>query len=378
MFNYLGNALTGYYAGSVNYGTDLVDHFFGDASEAYGEGSALDSQIVSMGQAVLQNYSDILESAVRRTFGSLEVLIPHDSKDTSQASAGTKEISTDGNVQTIADLVPQMFPAFVALAPDYMRLMLRPILDYTNQWPDKFMFHDLGKHYPNATGETAADQEPLIVDQTSVIHWMALMYQRTSGNTDFVKPYIDSIGGTANQTVLAIYSALALKCFGQLSGMSNYSAIGDQFASTILDLGLSSDGSHIIANYGSNDASWITTYPFAMDKLLNMQTFNETTYALESKWYEGQLNSYSMQFFSGVQYTVGDLMLWAASTSSEYVRDSLFSGIHHFLTNGLNSEPGPSLWYVSGPNEGIYRGSIAKGISGSYFMQSAVDMFAGN
>ena len=142
-----------------------------------------------------------------------------------------------------------MFPAFVALAPDYMRLMLRPILDYTNQWPDNFMFHDLGKHYPNATGETTANQEPLIVDQTSVIHWMALMYQRASGNTDFVKPYlgniqkyadylvgnglfpakqrssIDSIGGTANQTVLAIYSALALKCFGQLSGMSNYSTL---------------------------------------------------------------------------------------------------------------------------------------------------------
>ena len=83
MFNYLGNALTGYYAASVNYGTDLVDHFFADASAAYTEGSALDSQIVSMGQAVSQNYSDILESAVRQTFGSLEVLIPHDSKDTS-------------------------------------------------------------------------------------------------------------------------------------------------------------------------------------------------------------------------------------------------------------------------------------------------------
>ena len=402
MFNYLNSSLTGYYAASIGYGSDLVDHFFADASDAYAEGSALDAQIVSMGQTYSQNYSDILESAVRQTFGSLEVLIPYDSKDTSQATAWTKEISTDGNVQTIADLVPRIFPAFVALAPDYMRLMLRPIMDYTNQWPDQFMFHDLGKHYPNATGETAADQEPLIVDQTSVIHWMALMYQRASGDTDFVKPYvgnlqkyadylvgnglypatqqsaIDSISGTANQTVLAIYSALALKCFGQLSGMSNYSDVGDQFASTILDLGLSSDGSHIISNYGSNDSTWITTYPFAVDKLLDTQTFNETTYALQSKWYEGELNSYSMQFFSGVQYTAGDLMVWAGSTSSDYVRNTLFNGIHHFLTDGLNNEPGPSLWFVSGPQAGIFRGSIAKGIAGGYFMQPAVDMYAGN
>ena len=65
--------------------------------------------------------------------------------------------------------------------------------------------------------------------------------------------------------------------------MSNYSEVGDQFASTILDIGLASDGSHIIANYGSNDSTWITTYPFAVDKLLDTQTFNESTYALQSE-----------------------------------------------------------------------------------------------
>ena len=66
-----------------------------------------------------------------------------------------------------------------------------------------------------------------------------------------------------------------------------YSSVGDQSASTILDLGLASDGSHIIANWGSSDSSWITTYPFAMDKLLNTQTFNETTYVLESNGTKG-------------------------------------------------------------------------------------------
>ena len=85
----------------------------------------------------------VLLTCVR--FGSLQVLIPLESKNTSEARAFTKEISTDGNVQTVADLDPRMFPAFYALAPDYMRLMLKPLLEYSLQWPAQFAFHDLGK-----------------------------------------------------------------------------------------------------------------------------------------------------------------------------------------------------------------------------------------
>ena len=396
-FNYLNTTLTGYYRASVNSGPDLVDHFFADYSAACSEADALDAKVVAMGQKVSQNYSDILESSVRQTFGSLEVLIPLDSLDTSQATAWTKEISTDGNVQTVADLVPRMFPAFYALAPDYMRLMLKPLLDYTQQWEAAFMFHDLGKHYPNATGESVAEQEPLIVDQTAVIHWMAYAYVHATGDSDFVKPYlpalqrfadylvsdglypakqmsaIDSIAGSANQTVLAMYSAIGLTCFGALSGQQNYTDVGKHFADVIVAQGLSSDGSHIKAHYADNDTTWITTYPFAFDKLLGLGTFNDSIYATQSKWYEGQLNDYSMQFFSDIQYTVGDLMIWAGATSSDYVKNALIDGTHHFLTNRLNDVPGPSLWYVEGPQAGKYRGSIAKGIVGGYFMEVAVN-----
>ena len=56
-----------------------------------------------------------------------------------------KEISTDGNVQTVADLVPKAFPVFYVLAPDYMRLLLEPLMEYAATWPADFAFHDLGK-----------------------------------------------------------------------------------------------------------------------------------------------------------------------------------------------------------------------------------------
>lgn len=61
------------------------------------------------------------------------------------AKAWMKEISTDGNVQTVADLVPKSFPVFYVLAPDYMRLLLEPLMNYSMTWPADFAFHDLGK-----------------------------------------------------------------------------------------------------------------------------------------------------------------------------------------------------------------------------------------
>ena len=82
---------------------------------------------------------------IRNRWGAFQVLIPLDSKDKSKAKAWMKEISTDGNVQTLADLLPKAWPVFYVLAPDYMRLHLEPIMEYSLTWPADFAFHDLGK-----------------------------------------------------------------------------------------------------------------------------------------------------------------------------------------------------------------------------------------
>ena len=229
--------------------------------------------------------------------------------------------------------------------------------------------------------------------------WMVYAYQRASGDTDFVKPYmsplrrfadylvtdglypasqrssVDSIGPTPNQTVLAIYSAIGLTAYGALTGEQNYTTVGKSFVPTILKLGLDPDKTHITAHYGDNASSWINTYPFAYDKMLALNTFNESVYELQSKWYETQLDAYGMPFFSGVNYTVGDLMAWAAATSSDHVRDALINGIHAFLNDGLNSQPGPTQWFVTGNQSGVWQFSIAKGNVGSYFMPSAVTRY---
>ena len=66
-------------------------------------------------------------------FGSFQITIPALSYNTSQAKLFMKEISTDGNVQTTADLVPKALLGLYVLAPEFVRLALEPILIYSLQ-----------------------------------------------------------------------------------------------------------------------------------------------------------------------------------------------------------------------------------------------------
>ena len=73
------------------------------------------------------------------------MVIPADTFDTTQAVAFMKEISTDGNVNTVADLLPKSMAIFYVLAPEYIRLLIDPVLKFSYYWPLNNVVHDIGK-----------------------------------------------------------------------------------------------------------------------------------------------------------------------------------------------------------------------------------------
>ena len=155
--------------------------------------------------------------------------------------------------------------------------------------------------------------------------------------------------------------------------MKNYTDVGKSYAPKIIKMGLSSDGSHIKAHYNDTDSSWISTYPFAFDSMLGLQTFDETIWKTQSDWYSDRIHKYGMQFYDGVNYTVAELSLWCAATSSKDVRARFIDALHNELTSNLNVIVGGTQWYVTGGvGEGKWFFSTAKSIVGSYFMPSAV------
>lgn len=53
------------------------------------------------------------------------------------------------------DVIFPTHPILLYLSPQWLRLLLEPL--YINQeagnWPYAYSIHDIGNHYPNATGE---------------------------------------------------------------------------------------------------------------------------------------------------------------------------------------------------------------------------------
>lgn len=163
--NYLGSAETHYYRSVYPNISSAVEFFFEDYDDAASEASTLDSSIESTATSIAgQNYSDILALSTRQVFGGIDLTIPADTLSTSDVKAFIKEISSDGNVNTV-DIIYPLFPFFYVFAPEYIKLLLDPVLQYTatGAWPHPWAIHDIGSDYPNATGHDDGNAEQMPV-----------------------------------------------------------------------------------------------------------------------------------------------------------------------------------------------------------------------
>ncbi|KAJ6153206.1 hypothetical protein N7497_007525 [Penicillium chrysogenum] len=344
---------------------EVVDHFLEDEACAREESKKLDQQLIIFCSWLISS-----------SWGLIHISVPWCSKDTSYHLGFMKAISASGRVSPISGLLPSALPAFYVLAPDYIPLLLKPILNMTLGWPMDYALHDIGKHYPNATGPTENDEYTFPLQQTSTLLWMVYAYQKPSGDIEWAKPFlpalhryadylvrhgqyppeerstIDHNESRANQTLIAISASIGLKAYGALSGMANYTDIGNLYASTIMDLGTDTKQAHFTSHYGRADSSWITSYPLAYDKLLGLDTFDETVYEMQSTWYKDLIQPDGLQFSSDVQFTVADLEMMAAATCSNDVQSLIVDSLHQTTTSRIDSVPGPTRWNVTGANSG--------------------------
>ena len=86
-----------------------------------------------------------------------------------------KEISSNGNFQTI-DVIFPAFSFFLYTNPRWLAYLLEPILEHTlsGQYPNKYALHDLGAHFPNATGHPDGRDEYMPVEECGNILIMGL------------------------------------------------------------------------------------------------------------------------------------------------------------------------------------------------------------
>lgn len=116
------------------------------------------------------DYVDIVALSARQVIGASSFCGTPDDPIIFQ-----KEISSSGNIQTV-DVIFPSFPFFLYTSPRWLAYTLEPILEYTlsGQYPNNYTPHDIGYHYPNATGHPYGRDEYMPVEECGNILIMGL------------------------------------------------------------------------------------------------------------------------------------------------------------------------------------------------------------
>lgn len=278
---------------------------------------------------------------------------------------------------TSQDVIFPAFPQLYVLDPEYIRLLLEPLVQYlaSGRWPQPWVIHDLGT-YPIAGGHDDGVDEQQPLEETGNLLIMANIYQTASGNKAWAAKYAslfqgyadylvdnglypsyqlstdDFNGKAANQTNLAIKSAVGLTSYGCLSGNTNYTKTGQSFAHTLYDegLGLDSTKTHFTFQYGLE--GWGMSYNVFPDYLMKLNTFNPEIYTTQSNFYPTVRQQDGVALLNQVVFGKTDWMMWVAMTSSVETRDMFVSDVRGSISNGENTAPFTDKYDVTGANAG--------------------------
>ncbi|KAI4128459.1 MAG: hypothetical protein LQ338_002732 [Usnochroma carphineum] len=415
--NYLGSPRASYYAATYKDSISAVNHFLDDYADAESEASAMDSNIDSKATSVAgANYSDIVTLSVRQAYGATDLTIPGDTLDTNNLMLFLKEISSDGNVNTV-DVIYPTFPIFYVMDPEYIRLVLEPVVQYLEmgRWPHPWTIHDIGSSYPNAVGHDDGQAEEQPVEETGNILILAYAYTKAVASTTWADSHRslfqgyadylvangfnmasqlstdDGAGPLPNQTNLAIKAAVGLTAFGALFNEQNYTSIGLGYADQLYNNSLATDAgkTHFQLQYPealNNGTTYSTTFNLYPDSLLGLNTFPQAAYDMQSAFYPTVRADVGVPLDTRTDFGKTDWQLFAAAVASLSTRDLFVNDIHAFIANGVNTAPFSDRYFVKpGPTDqgganvvGGYDAYRARSTVGGHFAVLAKVLGAGS
>ncbi|KAJ8587203.1 DUF1793-domain-containing protein [Rhizopogon salebrosus TDB-379] len=378
--------------------TALISAFIGDYSTALSRAQVFDEKVSSDASAISSNYAGIVALSIRQAFGALELTLSKNSDgswNTDDVLMFLKEISSDGNVNTV-DVIMPAWPVLLYSNPTLGKYLLLGLFEYqaTGQYPNAWAAHDLGSSYPNATGHNAGNDEAMPLEECGNMLIMALSYTQKSNDSSLISQYTnllnqwtgylvsealipanqistdDFAGALANQTNLAIKGVIGIQAMSVISGMlgdtvneQNYSSIVQRYVPEILSYATSSDGLHLTLNYG-NESSWGLSYNMYADKLLGTNVFPESVYEMQTAWYGTVANAYGVPLDTRHTYTKSDWELWtAAIMTNTTTRDMFIDSVYKYAADGESNQP-LGDWYET--LDGTVEGFRARPVVGGH------------
>ncbi|KAK8075980.1 hypothetical protein PG994_003252 [Apiospora phragmitis] len=341
------------------------------------------------------SYYAIVALSARQVMGSFVYAIPPPTSSCNVSSPGRgeplmfmKEISSDGNVNTLDVLFPAA-PFFLYANPEILKYALETIfqLQEGGFYPNGFTMHDVGASFPNATGHLGGEDEAMPVEESGNLILMSYAYYKFSGNSDWLRTHYptlsqsasyllefskvpaaqlstDDFAGTMiNQTNLGIKGIIALQAMSLMSRLSPTPSPedGDGAAApvTVTDAtvrayyrdwesyGIAPTRDHALLAYQWR-SSWGLLYNIYFDKLLNLGIVAKPVYTMQSRWYARVSQLYGVPLDSRHHYTKSDWQLWAAATCAASTRRMFVTSIAYWLNNTVTGFPLTDLYETIG------------------------------
>ncbi|KUJ24358.1 glutaminase GtaA [Mollisia scopiformis] len=366
--------------------TDALSFFYNDYSTASTTATTLDNKIASDASTQAgQNYTTIVSLSARQALGSTQLV-----GNLTKQYLFLKEISSDGNVQTV-DVIFPFHPILIYLQPTLVKLMLDPLFENqeSGQYPNKYSMHDLGSSYPNATGHPAGNDEQQPLEECGNMLIMTLAYAQKASDTAYLSQHYailtqwtqyliaealipanqistdDFAGSLANQTNLALKGIIGIgamaeiaKLTGNTADAANFSSIATSYITQWQTLGIAQDATppHTTLAYGMNDTHGLL-YNLYGDKLLNLGLVPQSVYDMQSAFYPTVNDEFGVPLDTRHNYTKSDWEMWAASLADEGTRDMFIDDLAKFInetpTNmGLTDlyDAQTADWPIDGPH----------------------------
>ncbi len=363
---YLGKPLRPLWPRYFHSWQEMLSFFYADAAEASQRAYSLDARITKDARAVGgTTYEGLCTLALRQAYGGTELVEGPDGKPW----AFLKEISSDGNVSMV-DVVYPASPVWIYLDPGYLRLLLTPLLNYaeTGGWPKKFAEHDLGTHYPNATGHNDGKEEDMPVEESGNMLIMVAAYLRRARASDaaefarkhyrILKQWADYLtanlpdpgfqnqtddfaGPIAHSVNLAIKGIVAVAAMGQIAtaaghgdDASHYQSLAQQYVEYWARHAQDPSGRHLDLTYngaGGGDGTWGTVYNAFADRLLGTNLVPDSIGKEQAAWYEQLSNAFGLPLQVPHSYAKSDWELLTAAWLSDYpIKQQLIDRVYAY------------------------------------------------
>ncbi|KAF2770000.1 GTA glutaminase A [Teratosphaeria nubilosa] len=337
-----------------------VEYFYNDYSKGGEIATQLDQQIATDSIAAGgQDYLSITSLSVRQAFSALEYTnTPED------PYVFLKEISSDGNVQTV-DVIFPFHPIAIYLNPSLLSWMLNPL--FINQeagyWPYMYSIHDLGTNFPNATGHNDGNDEQQPLEECGDMIIMTLAYAQRANDDAYLATHYDILkqwneylisealipanqistddfaGALANQTNLALKGIIGIEAMAQIANRTghaedgaNYTKIAHEYIRLWQTYGIDYNATtpHAELNYG-NTSSYVLLYNLFGDAELGLDLVPQSVYDMQSKFYPTVFNAYGVPLDTRHTYTKVDWEIFCASIASNSTKQQFTTVIARWL-----------------------------------------------